>query len=281
MQTKIIIDSTVDLIPELKARTTVVPLTVHFGEEEYIDGVTITHQQFYEKLVETDVLPRTSQASPVAFAKAYKEVAQSGCQAVVLTVSETFSGTYQSAMIAAQDYEDVIVVDTGSVAIGEGILAEYALSLAQEGLDARTIALQLEEAKQKIRIVALVDTLEYLKKGGRISSAAAFAGGLLNLKPVLSVEHGEIKVLGKARGSRQGNNLLVSEIDKAGGVNFDMPVLLGYTGLSDALLQKYIRDSEALWAHSKTALSQTIIGSVIGTHVGPGAVAVAFFAANG
>lgn len=278
MQTKIIIDSTVDLIPELKARTTVVPLTVHFGEEEYIDGVTITHQQFYEKLVETDVLPRTSQASPVAFAKAYKEVAQSGCQAVVLTVSETFSGTYQSAMIAAQDYEDVIVVDTGSVAIGAGILAEYALSLAQEGLDARTIALRLEEAKQKIRIVALVDTLEYLKKGGRISSAAAFAGGLLNLKPVLSVEHGEIKVLGKARGSRQGNNLLVSEIDKAGGVNFDMPVLLGYTGLSDALLQKYIRDSEALWAHSKTALSQTIIGSVIGTHVGPGAVAVAFFA---
>lgn len=278
MQTKIIIDSTVDLIPELKACTTVVPLTVHFGEEEYIDGVTITHQQFYEKLVETDVLPRTSQASPVAFAKAYKEVAQSGCQAVVLTVSETFSGTYQSAMIAAQDYEDVIVVDTGSVAIGAGILAEYALSLAQEGLDARTIALRLEEAKQKIRIVALVDTLEYLKKGGRISSAAAFAGGLLNLKPVLSVEHGEIKVLGKARGSRQGNNLLVSEIDKAGGVNFDMPVLLGYTGLSDALLQKYIRDSEALWAHSKTALSQTIIGSVIGTHVGPGAVAVAFFA---
>lgn len=278
MQTKIIIDSTVDLIPELKARTTVVPLTVHFGEEEYIDGVTITHQQFYEKLVETDVLPRTSQASPVAFAKAYKEVAQSGCQAVVLTVSETFSGTYQSAMIAAQDYEDVIVVDTGSVAIGAGILAEYALLLAQEGLDARTIALRLEEAKQKIRIVALVDTLEYLKKGGRISSAAAFAGGLLNLKPVLSVEHGEIKVLGKARGSRQGNNLLVSEIDKAGGVNFDMPVLLGYTGLSDALLQKYIRDSEALWAHSKTALSQTIIGSVIGTHVGPGAVAVAFFA---
>ena len=278
MQTKIIIDSTVDLIPELKARTTVVPLTVHFGEEEYIDGVTITHQQFYEKLVETDVLPRTSQASPAAFAKAYKEVAQSGCQAVVLTVSETFSGTYQSAMIAAQDYEDVIVVDTGSVAIGAGILAEYALSLAQEGLDARTIALQLEEAKQKIRIVALVDTLEYLKKGGRISSAAAFAGGLLNLKPVLSVEHGEIKVLGKARGSRQGNNLLVSEIDKAGGVNFDMPVLLGYTGLSDALLQKYIRDSEALWAHSKIALSQTIIGSVIGTHVGPGAVAVAFFA---
>ena len=278
MQTKIIVDSTVDLIPELKARTAVVPLTVSFGEEEYIDGVTISHQQFYEKLVETDVLPRTSQASPAAFAKAYKAAKAEGQQAVVLTVSEKLSGTYQSAMIAAQDFDDIIVVDTGSVAIGGGILAEYALQLADQGLDARTLALRLEEAKGRIRIVAMLDTLEYLKKGGRISSAAAFAGGLLNLKPVLAVEHGEIKVLGKARGSKQGNNLLVSEIDKAGGVDFDMPVLLGYTGLSDALLQKYIRDSEALWADSKTALNATVIGSVIGTHAGPGAVAVAFFA---
>ena len=278
MQTKIIVDSTVDLIPELKARTAVVPLTVSFGEEEYIDGVTISHQQFYEKLVETDVLPRTSQASPAAFAKAYKAAVAEGQQAVVLTLSEKLSGTYQSAMIAAQDFDDIIVVDTGSVAIGGGILAEYALQLADQGLDARTIALRLEEAKGRIRIVAMLDTLEYLKKGGRISSAAAFAGGLLNLKPVLAVEHGEIKVLGKARGSKQGNNLLVSEIDKAGGVDFDMPVLLGYTGLSDALLQKYIRDSEALWADSKTALNATVIGSVIGTHAGPGAVAVAFFA---
>lgn len=278
MQTRIIVDSTVDLIPQLKASTTVVPLTVSFGEEEYIDGVTITHQQFYEKLVETDVLPRTSQASPAAFAQAYKAARAAGQQAVVLTVSEKLSGTYQSAMIAAQEYEDIIVVDTGSVAIGGGILAEYALQLAEQGLDARTIALRLEEAKGRIRIVAMLDTLEYLKKGGRISSAAAFAGGLLNLKPVLAVEQGEIKVLGKARGSKQGNNLLVSEIDKAGGVDFDMPVLLGYTGLSDALLQKYIRDSETLWAHSKTALNATVIGSVIGTHAGPGAVAVAFFA---
>jgi len=278
MPTRIIIDSTADMIPQLKARTAVVPLTVHFDNEEYVDGVTITHQQFYEKLVETDVLPRTSQAGPDAFAKAYQAVAEAGDEAVVLTVSEKLSGTYQSAMIAAQDFDNVFVVDTGSVAIGSGILAEYALRLCDEGLDARAIADRLNEVKERIRVVALVDTLEYLKKGGRISGMAAMAGGLLNLKPVLSVEHGEIKVLGKARGSKQGNNLLVSEIDKAGGVNFDMPVLLGYTGLSDALLQKYIRDSEALWKHSKTKLNTTIIGSVIGTHAGPGAVAVAFFA---
>lgn len=278
MQTRIIIDSTADMIPGLRARTTVVPLTVTFGDEEFVDGVTITHQQFYEKLVETDVLPHTSQATPDAFARVFKEVSREGAEAVVITLASKLSGTYQSACIAAQDRDNIFVVDSGSATIGGGILAEYALRLADEGLDARTIALRLEEAKGRIHVIAMVDTLEYLKKGGRISSAAAFAGSLLNLKPVLAVEGGEIKVLGKARGSKQGNNLLVTEIDKAGGVDFDMPVLLGYTGLSDALLQKYIRDSEALWAHSKTQLNTTVIGSVIGTHAGPGAVAVAFFA---
>ncbi len=277
MQTRIIADSTADLIPELRARTTVVPLTVTFGEEEYIDGVTITHQQFYEKLVETDVLPHTSQAAPAAFARVFEEVDREGGEAVVLTLSSKLSGTYQSACIAAADRENIFVVDTGTVAIGGGILTEYALRLADEGLDARSIALRLEQVKGRIHVIAMVDTLEYLKKGGRISAAAAFAGGLLNLKPVLAVEGGEIKVLGKARGSKQGNNLLVEQIAKAGGVDFDMPVLLGYTGLSDALLNKYIQDSERLWAHSKTQLNTTVIGSVIGTHAGPGAVAVAFF----
>jgi len=277
MQTRIIIDSTADMIPALRARTTVVPLTVTFGDEEFVDGITITHQQFYEKLVETDVLPHTSQATPEAFDRVFRQVRQEGDQAVVITLSAKLSGTYQSACIAAHEYDNIFVVDSGSVTIGAGILAEHALRLCDEGLDAGSIALQLEQVKERIHVIAMLDTLEYLKKGGRISGAAAFAGGLLNLKPVLAVEGGEIKVLGKARGSKQGNNLLVQEIDKAGGVDFAMPVLLGYSGLSDALLQKYIRDSEALWAASRSALNTTIIGSVIGTHAGPGAVAVAFF----
>ena len=239
--------------------------------------MTITREAFYEKLVETDEMPRTSQASPAAFEKVFRQVPAEE-EAVAIIISHRLSGTYQSAMIAAQDLPNITVVDGGSVAIGTGILAEYALMLADEGLSARDIAARLEEAKGRIHIIAMVNTLEYLRKGGRLSAAAAFAGELLNLKPVLAVEDGEIKVLGKARGSRQGNNLLVSEIEKAGGVDFDMPVLLGYTGLSDRLLQKYITDSQSLWAHSKTSLNATIIGSVIGAHAGPGAVAVAFFA---
>ena len=280
MKTRIIVDSTADLIPEVKSRVSVVPLTVHFGDEEYIDGVTISHKQFYEKLVECDTLPSTSQATPASFAPVFEETAAAGQSAVVLTLSSKLSGTYQSAMIASEDYENIYVVDSGSVAIGAGILTELALSLADSGMDAAQIAQRLEQEKKHIRIVAMVDTLEYLKKGGRVSKTVAFAGGLLNIKPVLSVVDGEILMLGKARGSKQGNNLLVTEIEKAGGVDFEKPVLLGYTGLSDVLLQKYMEDSKALWSHSKTRLNTTVVGSVIGTHAGPGAIAVAFFCKN-
>ena len=277
MKTRIIVDSTSDLLPAIKEQVYTVPLTVHFGQEEYVDGVTIDHKAFYEKLIETDVHPSTSQASPAAFEKEYENARNAAEAAVVITVASKLSGTYQSAMIAAQDYENIYVVDSGSVAIGGGILVEYALKLLKDGLEAKEIAEKLEEAKNRIVIVALVDTLEYLKKGGRISKTVAFAGTVLNIKPVLSIADGQISILGKARGSKMGNNLLVQEIEKAGGVDFAMPVLLGYTGLSDAMLLKYIEDSKHLWERNVDEVRYTTIGSVIGTHAGPGAVAVAFF----
>ena len=276
MNVKIIIDSTSDVTAELKEKLTVVPLTVHFGDEEYIDGVTITHKQFYEKLIETNTLPSTSQAIPTDFEKEFKKLKE-GESAVVITLSSKLSGTYQSATIAAEGYDNVYVVDSASATIGGGILAQYALSLSETGMSAKEIAAKLEVQKKRICIIAMVDTLEYLKRGGRVSKAVAFAGGVLNIKPVLSVIDGEIAMLGKARGSKQGNNLLVSEIQKSGGVDFDMPVLLGYTGLSDITLQKYVEDSRELWQELKTKLNHTVIGSVIGTHAGPGAIAAAFF----
>ena len=277
MKTRIIIDSTSDLTPEIKAQVHTVPLTVHFGDEEYIDGVTIDHKAFYEKLIETDVHPTTSQATPTAFEEEYEKAKKAGESAVVITLSSNLSGTYQSAVIAAEEYENIYVVDGGSVAIGGGILVERALQLLEEGYSAKELAAKLEEEKERIIIVALVDTLAYLKKGGRISKTVAFAGAVLNIKPVLSVTSGQIQILGKARGSKQGNNLLVQEIEKAGGVDFSKPVLLGYTGLSDILLKKYIEDSKALWEGNLEEVRYTSVGSVIGTHAGPGAVAVAFF----
>ena len=282
MKVKIIVDSTADMPLEMKERISVVPLTIRFGDQEFIDGVTIDSKQFYEMLVECDQLPTTSQASPFVFSEAYEQALKEADQVVVLTVSSRLSGTYQSAAIAAEEHPGkVYVVDSQSVAIGTGILAQYALKLADRGLDAEEIAWRLMQKREDIRVIAMLDTLEYLKKGGRISATAALAGGLLNIKPVISIENGEIRMLGKARGSRQANNLLVQEIGKAGGVDFDKPLLLGYTGLSDVLLQKYIRDSAQLWEGNREALPFAVIGSVVGTHAGPGAVAVAFFSKNG
>lgn len=281
MKVHLIVDSTADVSEAIRPRLTVVPLTVHFGSEEYIDGVTISKQAFYEKLIESDVLPSTSQATPAAFAEVFADIAERGESAVVLTISSRLSGTCQSAMIAAADYPGIYVVDSRSAATGTGILAELALRLMDGGMSAADVAARLEAERENVCLVALLDTLEYLKRGGRISKAAAFAGSMLSIKPVISIRQGEVVVLGKARGSRQGNNLLAAQIDAAGGVDYDKPVLLGYSGLSDALLQKYIADSARFWEGKMEKLQTTQIGSVIGTHAGPGAIVATFFKKQG
>lgn len=278
MGVKIIIDSTADLVEDTKEKVITVPITIRFGNTEYVDGVDISNQEFYEKLIESDVLPTTSQATPDAFEQIFKGIKDNGDTAVVITISSNLSGTFQSATIASEGYKDCIyVVDSGSVTIGAGILTEYALRLVDEGKNAEEIYNELLKVRENIYIVALLDTLEYLKKGGRISATTAIAGTLLSIKPVINVVDGVINTLGKARGSKQGNNLLVKEIGQAGGVDFSMPLLLGYTGLNDMLLKKYIEDSAYLWEDSVGNLKTTAIGCAIGVHAGPGAVAVAFF----
>lgn len=281
MNVRILADSSADVTKETREKITVIPLNLFFGEEEYKDGVSITYQEFYEKLVEYDDLPHTSQANPDTFASYFEEVKENDETAVVITLASTLSGTYQSALIAAEDYEGrICVVDSLNATIGSGILVELAVKYAESGMSAKEIAKTLEEERDKICLMGIVDTLEYLKKGGRISKTAAVAGEVLGIKPVLRIKDGEIIVLGKARGSKRSNNLLIQEIEKAGGVDFDKPVMLAYSGLSDILLQKYVEDSRSLWEGHTDELKQSCIGSVIGTHLGPGAVAVAFFSKN-
>ncbi len=281
MSTRIIVDSACDLTAEQAKQLNIqlLPLKTIFGEEEFLDGVTISHTEFYEKLVESDTLPTTSQIPPHEFEDVFKEVKAAGDTAVVLTLSSKLSGTWQSANIAREGYEDCIwIVDSENVCIGEQILALYACGLRNDGADASAIADLLEQKRKEVRVLALLDTLEYLRRGGRISGAAALAGNLLSVKPVVAVIDGEVAVLGKARGSKNGNNMLREEINKSGGINFTMPFCLGYTGLEDSLLQKYIRDNTDIWENVVAELPVSTIGSTIGTHVGPGAIAVAYFA---
>ena len=280
MKVKIILDSTADLTPEVQNRVTVIPLTIHFGDKEYVDGVTIDSKMFYEMLTTSQNLPSTSQATPYVFEEAFEKAVAEGYQVVAITVASKLSGTYQSAVIAAEEFPGkVFVVDSQTVAIGSGILTEYALELVDRGLDAESIARNLIQKREEVRLVAIVDTLEYLKRGGRISKTAAFAGGLLSIKPVICIEDGEIKMLAKARGAKQANSMLVQEIEKAGNIDFEKPFLLGYTGTSDEGLRRFIQESKPLW-NGQEELPATIVGSVVGTHAGPGAVAAAFFRKN-
>lgn len=281
MSIRIVTDSASDIANGERNDVTVLPLKLRFGDEEFKDGVDISNKEFYEKLIETEELPITSQATPYDYEEVYKEAAEAGDTLIVITISSKLSGTYQSAVIAAADYDNIHIVDSENVTVGERVLVELALRLKDSGMAAKDIAEQLEREKKKVRLVALLDTLEYLKKGGRISKTAAVAGSLLSIKPVIAIENGEVVMLGKARGSRHGNNLLVEKIKESGGIDFEKPHVLGYTGLSDALLQKYIADSEALWHDEVESLEITSVGAAIGTHVGPGAIAVAFFAQNG
>ena len=279
---KILVDSASDLEQQDASElgVTVLPLQIRFGSEEYLDGVSLTHREFFEKLIETDELPQTSQINEYRFDEVFASLTADGSEVIAITLSSKLSGTHASAVKAAKKYAGkVIVVDSLNACIGERILLEYAVRLVGEGkLTAAQIAAELEEKKGKIQLLAVLDTLKYLRKGGRISSVTAIAGEMLSIKPVIAVVRGEVKLVGKAMGSKKGNNLLTQLVRDCGGIDFTMPYVLGYSGLSDAFLQKYIHDSELLWKGYTDHVPYHMIGSTIGTHVGPGAIAVAFFA---
>ena len=186
---RIITDSASDIVDNGREDLTVLPINIRFGDDEFQDGVNLTHRMFYEKLVESDELPVTSQVPPFVFEEAYEAVKAQGDQAIVITISSKLSGTYQSAVLAAEGCGDSVrVVDSENASIGQRALVEYALKLKDAGLDYESIVERLEAHKNRIRLVALLDTLEYLKKGGRISKTAALAGNLLSIKPVIAIQ---------------------------------------------------------------------------------------------
>jgi len=217
--------------------------------------------------------------NPYAYTQAYEEAVAAGEDIVVIALSSKLSGTHQSAVTAAAQIDaSVRIVDTQSVTVGEHILVKYALQLVDRGLDAQQIADAVEAARDRVVVIGLLGTLEYLRRGGRISGAMGAVGEMLSIKPVVTVEDGEVHLMGKARGSKNGRNLLTKKIEEVGGADFSMPIELGYAGLDDKLLRKYIADSRALWEeYPGEELPVHSVGATIGTHVGPGAIALAFF----
>ena len=281
---KILVDSASDVTEEEAKNLgiSMLSMEITFGDETFLDGVNLSHERFFEMLIESADLPKTSQINEFRFNEEFEKLTSDGSELVVITLSSKLSGTYNCARNAAKNYAGkVFVVDSLQATIGIRILCEYAIRLVKEGRSAKDIAKLLDDKKAKIKLMAVLGTLKYLKKGGRISSLVAFAGEMLSIKPVVSVVNGEVKLVGKAMGSKKGNNLLTQLVEKSGGIDFSMPYALAYSGLSSEYLNKYLKDSKPLWEEYIDKIENIpsyMIGSTIGTHVGLGAVAVAFFA---
>lgn len=281
MAVKLIVDSASDISKKEAEELGIhmISMSILFGDRTYMDGVELSGKDFFEKLIESDELPTTSQINMFQFEECFSELTADGSDVVAITLSSKLSGTYAGAVSAAGSFPGkVFVVDSLNASLGERILIQYAVRLLRDGASAKEIVEKLNEARDRIKLMALLGTLEYLQKGGRISAVTAMSGAILQIKPVIAIMDGEVKMVGKAMGSKKGNNLLTQMIEKSGGIDFEMPYATAYSGMDDSLLQKYIKDSISLWEDDLDHIPSYCIGSTIGTHIGPGAIAVAFFA---
>ncbi len=279
MAVKLIIDSASDInkVEANEKGIILVPMVINFGVEEFLDGETLMPTEFFDKLANCKELPKTSQISAFAFEEIFDEVVSDGDEAVVITLSSKLSGTNFGAVTAAKKYPDkIFVVDSLSAATGERLLLEVALKMVKEGFSAKQIKEKLDELKKRICIMAVVETLEYLKKGGRISSAVAFVGGMLSIKPIVALIDGEVKMIGKAMGMKKALKFLTDTVVQKGGVNYDMPFGAIWSGRDNGAVINYVKDNGYIWKDPKNVPTYQI-GSTIGTHVGPGVVGVAFF----
>ena len=275
MAVQLIVDSASDLTAEEAKALGVklIPIPINFGEHEYLSGVNITQEEFYNKLASCKELPTTSQPAPYEFEKAFQEVKDAGDEAVVLCISSALSGTYQSAIAIAQEYSDCVwVVDTLSVTIGQRLLLDYALQLREKGYNAQRLAEEIENAKTRLTVYGIVNTLDYLVKGGRLSKAAGAAGTLLGIRPVLTVRDGVLQVISKARGVKAAHaalNKLVEETPQ----DPNMPAMIAHTGTDDADLTAFLETADLKWS----MVPRGIVGSTVGTHTGPHLICLGYF----
>ena len=279
MAIRIMTDSASDISQELagKWNITVLPLTIRFGSVEYQDGVTLSCEEFFEKLGRADELPKTSQITPYMYGQVFEEAVEAGDEVICFTLSSGVSGSYQSACAASASWPGkVTVIDTRQFCISERIIVERAVQLRDEGLDAAQLVARIRRELKSARVIAMFDTLKYLKMGGRLSAATAMAGTLLSIKPVLTIEEGVVKVFGKARGSLRGIRMIREAVEKLG-IDFSRPVCLGSTGGADDRLEKLAEELKDLFAGREGKIGIASVGATIGTYAGPGAVAVAFF----
>jgi DegV family protein with EDD domain len=273
VKVRIVVDSTSDLPKEVQDRLKieVVPLKVHFGNQTYLDSVTLTSDAFFEKLGASKEMPTTSQPSPVDFLEVYKKLLEEPDTAIIsLHLSSALSGTYQSAVLAKSllgGDENVTIVDTKSASLGFGMLAIAAAEAAANGADTEACLELIGRMKEQTQLYFLVDTLEFLHRNGRIGKASAVFGSLLNIKPILSIDdEGVIYPVDKIRGSRKAMGRIMELLkEKYEGVEVDITLV---HASSPASAQEFAGVIQEQFTVRNTSYYE--LGPVIGTHVGPG-----------
>lgn len=279
---RIITDGTSDLSAQRAEElgVHVMPMRVFFGQESFVDGVDITREEFFARLTSSDELPTTSQLNPDDFLEVFQKYVDQGDEIVGIFLSTELSGTCQSACIARDMVEggEIHIVDSRTVTFALALLVEEAARMRDAGLSAAEIAREVEKLAQRTHLLAIVDTLTYLKKGGRISAATAAVGGLLGIKPIVGVDsQGTVEALGKARSIPAGLEWIARHIRQVP-ADPARPVAYGHSN-SPERVPVCVEALKEVLPQSQTPVMGSI-GAVIGTHVGPGAVGVAYIAAE-
>lgn len=276
---QIITDSTCDLDKAVTEQLGihVIPLSVNFGDESYIDGVTIDKETFFTKLTQADKLPTTSQPNPADILDHVNPLLEQGDDVIGIFLSSKLSGTFQSATIAAgmAESDRFYLVDSLNATFGMGLLVQIAVRLRDEGKNASEIVSTLEDLKKRLRVIAFVDTLKYLQMGGRISAATAVVGNLLGINPLIGIIDGAVESIGKARGRKAAYRHLKTLFEQEA-ADLSYPVYLGHSNAPEVMddLQAVITPC----FDQPVEIMHASIGSAIGTHVGPGAAGIAYIA---
>ena len=280
---KILVDSgsDIDLEEAKMSGIELIPIEIMIDGKSYLDGVNLSHTEFFKKLIASTSFPQTSQITEYRYIEKFTELTKNGDSVICICLSSKLSGTYNQAVNASKKFNNVYVVDSLNACIGERILTEYAIRLTKEDLSETQIIEKLEEKKKKIKLFAVLGTLKYLKKGGRISAITAAAGTMLNIKPLLAVVDGALKLAGKAIGFKKGTHQLNEFIKSTNGIDFDMPYTSGYSDFDTIALDKYLADSKDIWGEHAETITKNMLGSTIGTHIGTGAITIAYFEKDG
>ena len=282
MPVQIITDSACDM-PQKEAAelgVKVIPLTTCFGMDVYRDGVDLTNHEFFEKLAASKELPTTSQATPTEYAQYFKEAVDRGDEVLCITLSHCFSGCYQNAVSAQEDFGDrVCVYDSEAISVEQMLVVKQAVRLRDKGMSASEIVDELKRLKPRLCLYAVLDTLEYLRKGGRVSTLVSLAGTVLSIKPFITEIGGNVKMIGKSRGMKNGGKMLAKKVIEDGGIDFNLPYTFAYSGTSCQNLDNFLdAHPEVFSGMPREKLNRCCVGSIIGTHAGPNAFAVAYYA---